>query len=293
MQSLWSIKDLDWDHKIHEEKMVSWRKYREQLHLLERIKVPRWIGTDEVIDVQLHAFGDASNAAYAAVVYFRVVKSDESISVRLISTKTKVSPVLNSRLLDKVKSSLKLNNLRLFLYSDNSTVLAWIMSHPNHFNTFVANRITETQSLLNPNNWSFVATEENPADCASRGVYPEDLKSHDLWWSGPKWLSMKQSEWPSNKHQVYNTELERRKLPSNVSFATKEKSSENEYLVGILKKHSSLSRLLWNTARIVKFCNLRKAMSPNEIGLPTALDMRDALRCWIRYIQHLEFRDEI
>lgn len=304
MQSLWNIKGLDWDNKVPEEKMVSWRTYREQLHLLEDIKIPRWIGTEEIINIQLHAFGDASNSAYAAVVYSRVVKSDGSIIVSLISAKTKVAPikvistpklelcaaVLNSRLLDKVKSSLKFENVISFLYSDNTTVLAWIKSHPNHYNTFVANRITEIQSLTNANNWSFIATDENPADCASRGVNPSELKMHNLWWSGPKWLSKSQDEWPSYQ-QEYVTEVERRKLPVNSFVSIKDQ--DDDYLVQVMKKHSTLAKLLWNTARVVKFCTLRKLNLPNKIGLPTAQDLRNALRCWTRYIQCLEFKDEI
>ena len=29
---------------------------------------------------------------------------------------------------------------------------------------------------------------DNPADCASRGLMPKDLLTHDLWWDGPSWL---------------------------------------------------------------------------------------------------------
>lgn len=28
----------------------------------------------------------------------------------------------------------------------------------------------------------------NPADCASRGVLPQQFIYHDLWWDGPSWL---------------------------------------------------------------------------------------------------------
>lgn len=259
---------------------------------------------EEIYNIQLHAFGDASNSAYAAVVYSRVVKSDNSVVVKQISAKTKVSPikvistpklelcaaVLNSRLLDKIKESLRMTNVKTFFYSDNTTVLAWIKSHPNHYNTFVANRVTEIQCLTNSNHWSFVATDENPADCASRGVFPSELKEHHLWWTGPKWLSKSENEWPSY-NQEYVTDLERKKLPVNAFVNVK--NQEDEYLVGIMKKHSILSRLLWNTARVVQFCNVRKPRSPKEVGLPNAQDLREALRCWTRYTQSLVFKDEI
>lgn len=45
MQSLWAVKGLEWDNKVPENKMKEWRKYRSQLHHLESIKIPRWIGS--------------------------------------------------------------------------------------------------------------------------------------------------------------------------------------------------------------------------------------------------------
>ncbi|XP_037049650.1 uncharacterized protein LOC119083940 [Bradysia coprophila] len=66
MQSLWSLKEIGWDDKIPDEKLKFWESYRSQLKSLERIKIPRWIGTKQVYEVQLHGFGDASVSAYAA-----------------------------------------------------------------------------------------------------------------------------------------------------------------------------------------------------------------------------------
>lgn len=304
MQSLWAIKGLNWDDKVPEDKMETWRNYRDQLHTLEQIKIPRWIGTSEIVNIQLHGFGDASNAAYSAVVYSRVIQSDGLIKVNIMSAKTKVSPlkvisipklelcgaVITSRLIAKVKDSLKLPNVECFTYSDNTTVLAWLKSHPNHYNTFVANRITEIQSLTSIKNWFFVSTDDNPADCASRGVLPAELGQHQLWWSGPKWLSEQRNKWPSYESN-YVTELEKRKLPSN-AFVTV-KPQDEDYLIIILKKHSSLSQLVWRTAFVTKFVSKSKSKAPKKVEHPNAQDLRIALQNWIRYIQVSVFQDEV
>ena len=39
-----------------------------------------------------------------------------------------------------------------------------------------------------PQTWKHVPTLINPADCASRGMTPEELLHHELWWRGPGWL---------------------------------------------------------------------------------------------------------
>lgn len=31
-------------------------------------------------------------------------------------------------------------------------------------------------------------SEENPADCASRGIFASEIIHNVLWWSGPIWL---------------------------------------------------------------------------------------------------------
>lgn len=178
----------------------------------------------------------------------------------------------------------------MFKYSDNQTVLAWIKSHPNHYNVFVANRITEIQGLTNPENWFYVSTDENPADCASRGIFPSELVNHKLWWYGPEWLSKPEEQWPSH-NSSFETELKKRKIPSYTHVAVN--IEEQEYMVNVIKKHSTLSRLLWNTGFVTKFCLRSKSMAGKEVEHPTAQNLRIAINNWTRYIQHMAFRNEI
>ena len=49
---------------------------------------------------------------------------------------------------------------------------------------------------LPPERWRHVPGPQNPADCASRGLFPAQLKEHPLWWEGPHWLRLESSVWP-------------------------------------------------------------------------------------------------
>lgn len=41
-----------------------------------------------------------------------------------------------------------------------------------------------------------VPTLDNPADIVSRGISPSALLDHNLYWHGPKWLSLDNTHWP-------------------------------------------------------------------------------------------------
>ena len=62
-------------------------------------------------------------------------------------------------------------------------------------NLKILNLINE--SAHNCFEWRHVATDQNPADPASRGLYPKVLLNNYLWWSGPPWLYQSPDTWPS------------------------------------------------------------------------------------------------
>ena len=80
--------------------------------------------------------------------------------------------------------------------------------------------------------------------------------------------------------------MEIKKLPKK-SFVTIE-NTEEEYLVGVMKKHSTLTKLLWNTAQVVKFCYARKGVISKYV-LPNAQDLREAMRGWTRNTMEKNF----
>ena len=48
------------------------------------------------VKVQLHGFSDVSELAYTAVLYLRSIYDDGSVEVRVIATKTRVTPLKNN-----------------------------------------------------------------------------------------------------------------------------------------------------------------------------------------------------
>lgn len=92
LQRLWEDK-LNWDESVPVDIATSWNKYRKQIELLNGFIIPRQITTENVNNVQLHGFCDASERAYGAVLYLRSTTSSGIHVVRLICSKTRVAPI--------------------------------------------------------------------------------------------------------------------------------------------------------------------------------------------------------
>ncbi|XP_077278810.1 uncharacterized protein LOC143906541 [Temnothorax americanus] len=159
-----------------------------------------------------HGFADASERAYAAVIYLRAETEEGSWRVTLMAAKTKVAPLkqvtlarlefnaaaLLVKLASHFKTVLELQGATFHFWSDSMVTLGWIRGHLTRWKTYVANRVSEIQTMMPEALWHYVPGGDNPADCASRGLSPGELIGHQLWWQGPAWLKEDPSTWPAS-----------------------------------------------------------------------------------------------
>ena len=258
-QHLWEIK-LEWDEEVPRNIQKMHHEWKQQLPLLKDIAVNRCYFRPgcSVVKTELHGFSDASEDAYAAVIYLRAVYDKGPPSLSLIIAKTKVAPLkkqsiprlelcgaqLLAKLLTKVRMSLKVDLGNTYAWSDSTIVLHWLDGNPKRYKTFVGNRISTILELLPTRCWNHVPTNSNPADCASRGLMPKNLFSYSLWWDGPKWLLMEPPQLP----------------PQPFSHSTKGDSeikavchSVHVNEIWIEDKYSSYTHLVRITAWILRF----------------------------------------
>lgn len=116
--------------------------------------------------------------------------------------------VLLSKLMDKVKGCLTDYNIKTYGWIDSKVVLGWLHGEPNRWKPFVANRVSQVIEIMPSSCWQYVKSEENPADCASRGLSADQLNQHQQWWQGPRWLPTYSDQ--ENK-TIFTTELEVKK----------------------------------------------------------------------------------
>ena len=94
LQRVWEA-HVEWDEAVPEELQEIWRRWRSELHSLFGRNIPHCYFPRHVknISTQLHGFSDASEEAYAGMVYFRMVDSAGAIHTSLVMSKTKVAPI--------------------------------------------------------------------------------------------------------------------------------------------------------------------------------------------------------
>ncbi|XP_011858502.1 PREDICTED: uncharacterized protein LOC105556050 [Vollenhovia emeryi] len=219
LQKLWST-DLDWDTEVNEEVKNTFREWHQQLSLLTELRIPRWIFGDERrgYSTSFHVFVDASQDAYAAVLFART-ESPSGVKVQLIEAKARVAPLgkstiprlellaatIGARLMTFTLGSLGRQQAEKYFWSDSMTVLSWIKQE-KQWATFVWNRTREIRQLTEPEHWYHLPGSMNPADLPSRGCSTRQLLD-SKWWEGPEWLRKSREQWPSVDYIVDETEV--------------------------------------------------------------------------------------
>ena len=99
-----------------------------------------------------------------------------------------VAAVLLTKLLNNVSAVLEIPLDHVTAWTDSSVVFAWLDGRQRTHGRFEANRIAYILKHTKPQTWKHVPGTANPADCASRGMTPQELLQHSLWWQGPSWL---------------------------------------------------------------------------------------------------------
>ena len=260
-----------------------------------------------VIYQQLHGFSDASELAYSAVLYLRQVDSTGAVHIALVAAKTKVAPikrqsiprlelcgaVLLAQLLHHCQTTFELPLRDTFAWTDSTIVLNWLAGNPRRFKVFVGNRVSQIVDLIPSNRWHFVEGTDNPADCASRGLFASELITHDLWWSGPHWLASGIHHWPKQPTIPPNSlNEEADEICVHTSVIQPELTRKTPLILA--DQFSSYTRLKRVTAWIMRFIkNCQTAVDDRRMNPLTVRELDQAHAYWITTSQHDHFSKEI
>ena len=303
LQRLWEQK-VGWDDPVQQSILDVWLQWCSELHFLTHKHIPRcYIDKKfQSTSMQLHGFSDASERAYGAVIYVRMTDFSNNVQTSLVTAKTKVAPIkrltisrlelcgayLLAQLLHHVRQVFQLPLSSIYAWTDSTIVLNWLIGDPRRFKTYVGNRVSYIADLISPERWNHVNGTENPADSASRGLFPSELLDYSLWWNGPTWLKLSPADWPKQSLLPPNdTHEEEREIALHLI-------SQPCSPVIPFEQYSDFNHLKRVTAWILRFTkNCHSGTQKRLTPLLSTEELHEAEYYWISIIQNDHFQNEI
>lgn len=320
IQQLWKQR-IEWDTVVDQQIEKVWKELWNEIVLLEKFRIDRWIGTSAQTKSKLIGFADSSKAAYGGLVYVRTEYPNGTIKCNLLTSKSRVAPIkeltiprlelaaaeILARLVTEVKKSMEFDKMEYYLYTDSAIVLHWIRKPPAALKVYAANRVKSIQEKTDIRRWRYVNTKENPADLLSRGAMPSELVGNALWLHGPQWLLLPESQWPQEQFPIIpqTQECLEMRVHCTMSFsATLTTSDEQEpnKRISVMEYADKLEkalRILGYASRYVHAFQTkykppkRNSRAKMIIHPPTRQEKAWAMECMVRQSQREYFNSEI
>lgn len=277
IQDCWREK-LSWDESLTPVLHARWREFASTLTNLESISVPRFVGySAENCKCGLFGFCDASERVFAAAIYIRC-EIGETIGVSLLVAKNKVAPpVTNSIPRLELCGALLLARLMKAIVAGLSFVSSPLRGPPCC--GYTGDRSCGSMEVCKYG--------VKPCRPLYARHYPRGT-SILLWWQGPPWLGLPESEWPSgaNPGEYLPNTVEG---ALQVSLSIPNPVNPNEFLT----RFSTLSRLTRITALCLRFRYNTTHPGNRLIGYIRAEELATAKRRWLLLVQGEHFPSEI
>lgn len=302
LQRIWKT-GIGWDDIIPEEYQPAWSSWIHELKKCQAFQIPRCMSNDmfQAESIEWHTMVDASESAFAAVCYVRLIFSNGSAALCFVAGKTKAAPLkhlsvprlelqaalLGVRLATTFRELQTFKVDKQFYWSDSKTVLFWIKDEKRRYRQFVANRVSEILDSSSASDWRWVSSQNNVADDATRLSFSPTFKEQSRWIAGPDWLQ--KGEWPNQPVELQTDLVSDEVLPDNatrillhVSTPLLNLSNYSDWLK--LRRH-----LAW-LLRFVDYIRQKKKASRTSNLLASELQRSEMFLC--RLVQRECYSDE-
>ncbi|XP_067950302.1 uncharacterized protein [Watersipora subatra] len=296
----------DWDEPIAKDVQEPWKKWVQELDMLDTIKIPRCIkptGFGTVKRRELHHFCDASMDGIGACSYIRLINENNDIHTSLLLAKSRVIPskgittvprlelqgaVMATQLSAILHRELDITVDSEEFWTDSEIVLAYLANEQKRFHVYVANRIREIKMCSGIQQWHHVSSRENPADIASRGTGCHQLKT-SMWLNGPKFLKCHNLKDQFEK-QPSRTPIDDKDPEVKQLKGVKTTKLQQETIYHSFTKFSSLKRLVTSIAYLRQMAAKR---SWKNLQSPDLEDLKSAQEVVIKIAQCYHFKQDL
>nr|XP_042913479.1 uncharacterized protein LOC122273488 [Parasteatoda tepidariorum] len=298
LQQIWE-KGISWEECIPTEIKDTFLDWYNELKIIRNLEIPRQYFEElDWESLEIHIFSDASPKCYGAVAYFRMKNITSFImsKSRLAPLKKITLPrlelmgaLISARIGSYLKDTFsKLNEKRIFYWTDSTICLHWIKGPSDDWKQFVRKRVIETKEKTNPDYWHHCSGKDHPADKLTRGMNAQALLNDTVWLSGPPWLKERNIPYIESAScpDLHSVAGERRKV---VTLNLKTVSIQP--LLN-LDNYSDLNKVFRITGYIFRFIHNCKAAHEKRIGAITASELTNAETYCIKVVQRIEFEKE-
>ena len=184
---------------------------------MDEVKFKRCIKPPNVVpgvDPDLVTYNDRNPSVFGMLAYalFEVnSQSSEKYTASLIMSKAKLGPIAHigetyrnelcgatftARLKQWIFQNSEFSFKKHYHFTDSKIFHAMMKKLSYGFNTFGGLGVGEIQLKANIEDWFHIPSEENVADCLTKGLAPNKLAFGSTWQCSPVWLNKPPSDWP-------------------------------------------------------------------------------------------------
>ena len=291
------LEACQWDDPLPDKYLPVWREWRSNLSDASCLKLPRCFVPQEfgtVVKRDLHIFSDASIDAIGAVIYMRSINERNEVHVSFVTSTSRVAPrcatsiprlELNAALqavilVQEVLKALTVTLNETFFYTDSLVVLGYINNSTKNFTKYITRRVLSILRLAPSYKWSYVATQENPADIASRPHSPKEL-ANSCWLTGPNFL-LNMDHSPTTDIKTENIQLPEQ-VVEKTSLFTSAGSTEPFIFNRTSQRTSSFTFLLNVTSIVLRYVRILRS----KVVCKPQVDVtkEDAIHCLLLTVQ--------
>ena len=143
----------------------------------------------------------------------------------------------------------------------------------DRYKIFTSEQVAEIQDTIDPQEFSYIRSEHNPADALTKGILPEQLEK---WSQGPQFLRKPQEEWPKFEENALkiNEELSAEMKPpiearptscEEAEFSAAQKElRDNPLFENLMRTCSTFSKARKTLAYVLRFANNTRMKMKNR-----------------------------
>lgn len=301
-QELWRL-DIGWDEQVPGQIFEKWIIWLNEAKSIQQVRIPRcyFPVVCQYTNIQLHTFCDAGENAYCAMTFIRAEINGQAF-VALIQAKNRVAPmkmltiprleiqaaVTGSQLANTIEKELEIVINKRIFWVDSTLVLGWINTREK-LGAFIGSRVSKILNCTKREEWSWIPTDINTADLATKTTNKVDLSQTSVWFNGPEFLRLPETEWPQFQPPTPEPEevlmfIQELEPPEERITVNLEHQGNSLPDASRFSKYNRLVRATAYVLKMVKNVKLPKNDRPNELSLDVD-DIHQAEMLWYRKVQ--------